>query len=69
MNLQEAVNTLIGAANFAQSKGAFTLKDAAIIQSAIDFFLPEVQPNPSDKQPQPTVEEVAAELINETSGQ
>lgn len=68
MNLQEAVNTLIGAANFAQSKGAFTLKDAAIIQGAIEFFIPEVQQTPSDEQPQPTVEEVATELINEPNG-
>jgi hypothetical protein len=67
MDLSTAVNTLIGAANFAQSKGAFTLKDAAIIQGAIDFFIPEVQPN-SEAQPQPTVEDIAHELINEPNG-
>lgn len=67
MDLQTAVNTLIGAANFAQSKGAFTLKDAAIIQSAIDFLIPEVQPTNSDEQLQPTGEDVYPETIDETN--
>lgn len=64
MDLTTAVNTLIGAANFAQSKGVFTLKDAAIIQSAIEFFLPEVQSNPSvNEQVQPITEDIPHEEV------
>lgn len=41
MNLETAVRILIDAANLAQSKGAFTLKDASFIQSSIEFFIPQ----------------------------
>lgn len=63
MNLQEAVNTLIGAANLAQSKGAFSLKEAALIQSAIEAFIPEVQPTDTN----PNIEDAVPETINETN--
>ena len=37
---QQAVSILIQAANFAQSKGVFSLDDAAIIAKAVKLFVP-----------------------------
>ena len=65
MDLQTAVNTLIGAANFAQSKGAFSLKDASIIQSAIDFFMSptETEQDASGEDPEPDTEDAEHEVV------
>ena len=38
MNQGEALSTLIQAANIAQSKGAYSLQEAAIITQAIGIF-------------------------------
>ena len=37
---QQALSILVQAANFAQSKGAFSLDDAAIIAKAVKVFAP-----------------------------
>lgn len=41
LNQQQALNVLIKAAQVAQSKGAFTLDDAEMVNKAIKTFLPK----------------------------
>ena len=41
LNAKQAINVLIQAARIGQSKGAFSLEDAALIMNAIKVFLPE----------------------------
>jgi hypothetical protein len=44
MNQNKALEVLIAAVEVAQTKGAFTLKDARVICQAIDCFSPENNP-------------------------
>lgn len=54
MNQQQALEILVKAVEIAQSKGAYSLDDAAVLKTAIDVFRPkEEAPKP---QPQPEVE-------------
>ena len=48
MNQAQAVNVLIQAARIAQSKGAFTLDDAALVAQAIKIFVPNEESTDSD---------------------
>ena len=41
INQQQALNILIKAAQVAQSKGAFTLDDAELVNKAIRTFIPK----------------------------
>ena len=48
LNQQQAINVLIQAARIGQSKGAYTLEDAALIMNAIKLFVPE---EPTEEDP------------------
>jgi hypothetical protein len=45
MTQQEALSILIQAAQIAQSKGAYSLKEAKIIAEAIEVFVPKTETN------------------------
>ena len=58
MTQDQALNTLIQAAIVAQSKGAFTLDEASLVNDAVKAFKPqdvpqEPQPESPDETPEP----------------
>lgn len=57
----QAVDVLIQAAKLAQSKGAFTLDDAALVARAIRVFVPAEQQTESEESTtEPTAEQEAS---------
>jgi hypothetical protein len=61
LNQQQALNVLIKAAQVAQSKGAFTLDDAEMVNKAIKVFVPkkettEVEPDENKAETTETTE-------------
>tara|TARA_R100001082_G_C4255796_1_gene113423 strand:+ start:51 stop:230 length:180 start_codon:yes stop_codon:yes gene_type:complete len=40
MDQNQALNTLVQAVNLAQQRGAYNLKEAAVLSSAIEVFTP-----------------------------
>lgn len=50
LNQQQALNVLIKAAQVAQSKGAFTLDDAELVNKAIRTFIPKEQTSELNKE-------------------
>ena len=43
-NLDQVLSVLISAARVAQSKGAYTLEEAVVVQSAINWIVQRTQP-------------------------
>ena len=58
LNAKQAINVLIQAARIGQSKGAYSLEDAALIMNAIKVFIPENQEGEED----PALNEEPAEV-------
>ena len=58
LNAKQAINVLIQAARIGQSKGAYSLEDAALIMNAIKVFIPENQEGEED----PALNEEHAEV-------
>ena len=61
MDQQQALLVLVQAAQVAQSKGAFSLKEAGIVAQAVAIFTP-----PAEEQ-ETVSEEVEEESVDETS--
>ena len=40
MDQNQALNTLVQAVNLAQQRGAFNLKEASVLASAVEVFMP-----------------------------
>ena len=58
LNAKQAINVLVQAARIGQSKGAYSLEDAALIMNAIKVFMPEAQEGEED----PALNEEPAEV-------
>lgn len=58
LNAKQAINVLVQAARIGQSKGAYSLEDAALIMNAIKVFMPETQEGEGD----PALNEEPAEV-------
>ncbi len=58
LNPKQAVNVLIQAARIGQSKGAYSLEHASLIQNAVKVFIPENQEGEED----PALNEEPAEV-------
>ena len=43
MDQNQALNTLVQAVNLAQQRGAFNLKEAAVLSSAVEVFTPPAE--------------------------
>jgi hypothetical protein len=66
LNQQQALNVLIRAAQVAQSKGAFTLDDAELVNKAVRTFIPKEQ-NTSELTKDPAATENAENTKAETT--
>lgn len=53
MTQSEALHVLINAVGLAQQKGAFTLKEASIVASAVEVFVPPTPQKEQTEQEQP----------------
>tara|TARA_R110002020_G_scaffold18560_5_gene64615 strand:+ start:43 stop:228 length:186 start_codon:yes stop_codon:yes gene_type:complete len=60
MDQNQALNTLVQAVNLAQQRGAFNLKEAAVLANAVQVFTPAT---PVEE----TVEETETETVEETA--
>ena len=59
MNTEKAIGVLIGGCNLASRRGAFELKESAIINEAVEFFgVKQEQAQPEPEQPEEKKEEV-----------
>ena len=59
MDQNQALNTLVQAVNLAQQRGAFNLKEAAVLANAVQVFTPPAA--------EETVEEAETEAVEETA--
>ena len=57
MDQNQALNTLVQAANLAQQRGAYNLKEAAVLSSAIEVFTPPAEEASETVTEETTVEE------------
>jgi len=57
MDQNQALNTLVQAVNLAQQRGAYNLKEAAVLSTAIEVFTPAAE----------EVEEASAEASEEAT--
>ena len=48
MDQNQALNTLVQAVNLAQQRGAFNLKEAALLANAVQVFTPAEETSESD---------------------
>lgn len=62
LNPQQALSLLIQGVHFAQSKGVYTLKDAAMLDKAVSVFAEQKQPEPVTT-PAPTAEPVSNDEV------
>ena len=62
MDQQQALTVLVQAAQVAQSKGAFSLKEASIVAQAVATFTP-----PEEVQEDVSEEAAEEEVVDETS--
>lgn len=67
MDLEQAIGILIGATEVGQSKGAYTLRDAALVVSAIDSInASNIINKPEDKPMESTTETPEVDTPAET---
>tara|TARA_Y100000310_G_scaffold180322_1_gene180217 strand:- start:3001 stop:3189 length:189 start_codon:yes stop_codon:yes gene_type:complete len=60
MDQNQALNTIVQGINVAQQRGAFSLKEASVLSSAVEVFVPPTEETEGEESSE-DIEEVAEE--------
>ena len=61
MDQNQALNTIVQGINVAQQRGAFSLKEASVLSSAVEVFVPPEEETEGSSEDTEKTEEVAEE--------